>query len=342
MTLANPGTLGGTANQSLVLNFNHPCKEFIWTAKLGAFNGSSVAWFLAYTNKDGEANWDVAKQDAANALASAMVSVEAASPWTATDASVSEVSFNPASDPISTQVIDGTTWKFVCVNTTNLVADDEQTVFILKNPITLGTINLAAGLVDVTVELDFQDEEFPLPDGCPTVTVTVAEHTLSLVNLSVPVVSGFSTVVTDRRLTADKSNDIRVVMPHNYGLTLDGKGNLVSQCNIVLNSHDRFQKREGNYFNYVQPHQHHSRTPCDGINVYSFALHPEQHQPTGSANMSRIDNTRLNFISVDSERPNSTSFAPLHYTMNTELWVFAINYNVLRIMSGMGGLAYSN
>jgi len=326
------------------LNFNHPCKEFIWVTKLGAFNGkgaSGQAWFLAYTHKNTEAGWDVAKQDAANALASAMVSVEAEEPWTATDADVATVTFAPATDPISTQVIGGTTWKFVCLNTTNLAADDEQTVFILKNPITLGSLNLAAGLVDVTVELDFQDEEVPLPEGCPTVSVTVAEHTLSLVNLSIPLVSGFTSTFVDRRLTADKSNDVRVVMPSNYGLTLDGKGNLVTECTIQLNSHPRFKEREGNYFNYVQPYQHHSRTPCDGVNVYSFALHPEQHQPTGSANMSRIDNTRLQFRSIDSERPNST-FAPLHYTLDTEFWIFALNYNVLRIMSGMGGLAYSN
>jgi hypothetical protein len=61
------------------------------------------------------------------------------------------------------------------------------------------------------------------------------------------------------------------------------------------------------------------------INVYSFALKPEEHQPSGTCNFSRIDNAQLVFDSATS--------------VGT---VYSVNYNVLRIMSGMGGLAYSN
>ena len=63
------------------------------------------------------------------------------------------------------------------------------------------------------------------------------------------------------------------------------------------------------------------------INVYSFALKPEEHQPSGTCNFSRIDNAKLNFTA-----------SPHSGTMS----IYAVNYNVLRIMSGMGGLAYSN
>jgi hypothetical protein len=81
------------------------------------------------------------------------------------------------------------------------------------------------------------------------------------------------------------------------------------------------------------------------INVYSFAIQPEEHQPSGTCNFSRIDNATL---VIDSIRPyvapgNPTdvgSFPSKAYPYNFRL--YAVNYNIFRIMSGMGGLAYSN
>ena len=101
---------------------------------------------------------------------------------------------------------------------------------------------------------------------------------------------------------------------------------------LQLNGHDRFSQRNGTYFNVVQPYQHHSNVPATGVNCYSFALKPEEQQPSGSANMSRIDNATLQ-LNVTSDMSSGT---------NPVVKVFATNYNVLRIMSGMGGLAYSN
>merc|ERR1712093_272337 len=125
----------------------------------------------------------------------------------------------------------------------------------------------------------------------------------------------------------------------NYGLRLDGKGNAVNSANLQLNGHDRMSVREGSYFNYYTTRAH-TRTPCDGVNVYSFALNPETHQPSGTCNMSRIDSTLLVVSFADSLRA-SANFK-LDYGKDSLFYVFAVNYNVLRIMSGMGGLAYSN
>jgi len=99
---------------------------------------------------------------------------------------------------------------------------------------------------------------------------------------------------------------------------------------LVLNGHDRFSERDLRYFTRTQVWQHHtgygSITRQDTIAVYSFALKPEEHQPSGTCNFSRIDNAQL------------VSSIELENNIN----VYAVNYNVLRIMSGMGGLAYSN
>ena len=105
--------------------------------------------------------------------------------------------------------------------------------------------------------------------------------------------------------------------------------NPVTLAKIQLNGNDRFAERRGGYFSLVQPYQHHDYTPTiynNGINVYSFAIKPEEHQPSGTLNMSRIDTAVLNVAS----------------SVSGTIYIFTVNYNVLRILSGMGGLAYSN
>ena len=109
--------------------------------------------------------------------------------------------------------------------------------------------------------------------------------------------------------------------------------NPVVTAKLQLNGQDRFSEREGTYFDLVQPFQHHTRSPDTGINVYSFALRPEEHQPSGSCNFSRIDNATLQLV---------LSNATVEGTKTAKVRVYATNYNVLRVMSGMGGLAYSN
>jgi hypothetical protein len=135
----------------------------------------------------------------------------------------------------------------------------------------------------------------------------------------------------------NKNNDVNAsklwncfVTPKDVSNKLYTKGgtNLTNSAQLKLNGNDRFAQRNGSYFNLVQPYQHHTNIPMrnPGINVYSFALKPEEHQPSGTLNMSRIDSAQL---SIDHSSAGS-------------LYVYAVNYNVLRILSGMGGLAYSN
>ncbi len=109
--------------------------------------------------------------------------------------------------------------------------------------------------------------------------------------------------------------------------------NPVVTAKLQLNGQDRFSEREGSYFDVVQPFQHHTRNPDTGINVYSFALRPEEHQPSGSCNFSRIDNAVLQLV---------LSAGAVSGTATSKVRVYAVNYNVLRVMSGMAGVAYSN
>ena len=111
---------------------------------------------------------------------------------------------------------------------------------------------------------------------------------------------------------------------------LDLSNDVMETAKLQLNGHDRFAERDARYFRLVQPFQHHTRVPTRPIYVYSFALKPEEHQPSGTCNFSRIDNATLN---VKLAGGSGETY---------EMLVFAVSYNVLRIMSGMGGLAYSN
>jgi len=149
---------------------------------------------------------------------------------------------------------------------------------------------------------------------------------------------------------------------------------------LNLNGQDRFARRVARYFSQLQVWQYHSGYGSlttgdvdmdflkDGnqndqfpeqnfvtqpVYIYSFALKPEEHQPSGTCNFSRIDSATLNFTGLSTaEQPMEGS---RYYEIDDkvfkiketiyqpkEIHVFAVNYNVLRIMSGMGGLAYSN
>lgn len=101
-----------------------------------------------------------------------------------------------------------------------------------------------------------------------------------------------------------------------------------TSVNLVLNGTQRFSERKGSYFRLVQPYQHHTRTPNRHIHCYSFALNPEEHQPSGQINLSRIDNAA--FIFNFNER-----------VTRGRIKVFAFGYNVLRIQSGLAGIAFA-
>jgi len=122
-------------------------------------------------------------------------------------------------------------------------------------------------------------------------------------------------------------------------ITFDYGQNPTSVAKLQLNGQDRFTERQGDYFNYVQPYQHHTRGPSIGINIYSFSLKPEEHQPSGTCNFSRIDTANL-FLTLNTTDIRGTT--QINAANPAKIRIYATNYNVLRIMSGMGGLAYSN
>ena len=147
-------------------------------------------------------------------------------------------------------------------------------------------------------------------------------------------------------------NESSFTMTHNtqYGVNNPNEINPFSTSALDFNGYSRVSKTDGYYFNYYQPMKHRN-TPTDGINVYSFGLNPEEHQPSGTCNFSKIPSVIMNFelnpnifkYKLSEVRPDIVkgSLEDIEMTTSVTIHIFAISYNILRIIGGFGGLAYS-
>lgn len=346
-------TITGNAKSSNIqykskLGFNHPTKELIWVVRNSTFVGddrSSGSFgvghrFLCYTNNDNDWN-SIALRDAANNIANGMISIgNEGVPGPATiSAPIVKYTINSAVTTIDLKTRVDHDIRFNIFHT-GAATEINLTRYPLYTGLPSATgatgFNFADYIDEVQVNIDGDNQ---------TITATAIVHNLSLTDVSIPVDS--NNLIDNRWNSITNStgnpNDVFVIQPSNYGLRLDGKGNPVAEAGLQLNGNDRFDPRLGGYFNYVQPYECHTHTPADGVNVYSFGLHPEQHQPSGTCNLSRIDNTVLILRLSDPLRNTFGKTSLLQIDVSdSKLWTFAFSYNVLRIMSGMGGLAYSN
>ena len=320
----------GSESQTVTLDFNHPCKELIWAARVGLWNGSSDSKFLGYT---ADGNWDKQLKTIAENLVVGALTFSAGDEGSTTQLAAPEGATEGAVNAVV--VVPVTSSANLVVNFT-YTSDGASTIYMKKAPLVLSGVNLLSKVyaVELVGSIAVNGDD---TDTFTVLNVNVTDHGLTMNDVSSPV-----SAMTDTRDAAFTGNDVHIVQLNNYGLRLDGSGNMVTEGNLVLNGHDRFSKREGSWFNYVQPAQAHTRTPADGVNVYSFALHAEQHQPNGTTNMSRIDSARLIFKVSDVYRTKRPGGVAIDIFTGTVLYIAVVNYNILRIMSGMGGLAYSS
>lgn len=111
----------------------------------------------------------------------------------------------------------------------------------------------------------------------------------------------------------------------------DKEENVMLNAKIMFNGLDRIETKSAEYFNLIQPYQHHSLIPTQGIYCYSFSMNPEHFQPSGACNLARVRKTQLR-----------TELVPSVYKRRSyDLHVYITSYNFLRIMGGMAGVAYA-
>merc|ERR1712100_679882 len=162
-------------------------------------------------------------------------------------------------------------------------------------------------------------------EGAQTMWNLGSEDANADVDLAVvPVIGAANTFVNTNSLGCPSydAGGSKTASPINFAEEVVGN---LDTFKLVLNGQDRFKEQSGKYFNQVQPYQHHSGCPMPGVYSYSFALKPEEHQPTGTCNFSRIDNAQ---VAVKCRNVGGAT--------SKNLDIFAVNYNVLRVQSGMG------
>jgi len=293
------------ASNKYRLNFNHPSKYLVWAPHLERYN-SRTRW-VAYAF---DGNWNAARDRFAKVVAAAA----SAGAAMAGNGSISATCTAPVAvgdlvEPVRPVggLFDRLEVKFVA-----------QSATAVNGPVQIASSrdNLLENAIVTRNDLTMED-----------LSMTV-DQLAALAGVNAGVLAAYA---------------LQVVNYHNYGNFIDGSDNPVINAKLQLNGHDRFQARDGNYFNYVQPAQHFSNTPADGINVYSFALKAEDHQPTGTCNFSRIDNATLQVDCGMNNAPRADYVAKyIGNSSNSVVNIFVTSYNVLRVMSGMAGTAYSN
>jgi len=306
-------------NNKYRLNFNHPSKYLVWAPHLGKYT-SALPYAVYSPTPAGSSEWKTQLDNFAKLMwiATRQGVTVGATPntWTV------QIPTNPAGGDVA-QPTTNDTWVNASVINKYVKAQ-----FLFSTTLSGGATTFPANIENVVL----LENSFAIDDV--SYGRTGNADLLSFVNSGAsipPAVTNFMNY-----------NSILVTDQFNYGNNLDGTDNPCVQAKLQLNGSDRFQTRDGYYFNYVQPWQHFTNTPADGINVYSFALKPEEHQPSGTCNFSRIDNATLQVWLGENNTTGTGAYGPIHLTGGDVFNIYTVNYNVLRVMAGMAGAAYSN
>lgn len=302
-----------------ILDYNHPTKEIIWAYKNGNYVSSKR--FVYYTNSNDWSDELPGTSITPVIEASTKILYESIS-----------VGFNPVN------LVGGSWTAILAGSSVSPVVGNAGNISIINYSTSIIYVNNNSLVIDSTYGITNKITADVIVNSDTTLTINYITSGITVRDLSIP----YDTMSDTRYLPVDPL----VNQFSNYGILIDGTVNPVINALIQFNGHNRFDQEPGAYFNYVQPYKYHSNTPKDGINVYSFALYPEQHQPSGTANLSRIDSVTLTLQIGDSTivtgNITDSSLPQINLLdIGNQLWIFGANYNILRIMSGYCALAYS-
>jgi hypothetical protein len=357
----------GTMTQQLF--FNHPVKALFWALQVGSYQGNT---FLAYSNTP---DWSTALEIAAQSIALGRAALDNLNNVIFDASGVPSTYTFQYTGPAAVTLVQSATSSpgpNYSVYQSNVLFPSNVVVTVVgAAPTGIYVLNTGANgtpsggiLTPKTANVNTDDLALKvlinsyafLVTSTSTVVTPVAlnfgQANLVSNGLTIQDISKPLEKFNDNRNVVVKQTDVVVWQHHNHGLLINETINPVVAANIKLNGHDRFSVRGGSYFNYLQPWQHFVRTPDDGVNVYSFAIKPIEHQPSGACNFSRIDTAQLNLWFEELSRKNASILNRAEFLgiipgltntiPNTQLFIYALNYNVLRVMSGMAGLAYSS
>ncbi|ARF10616.1 NCLDV major capsid protein [Hokovirus HKV1] len=203
------------------------------------------------------------------------------------------------------------------VDTFYIINNNDNKVYVNTSSLKIGELNIT-GKINVIVTINKEGN----------IIINELTTSITIMDISIPTTQMIDTRVND-------SLDSIVYQFNNYGLYIDGSGSQIKSARILFNGLERITKLSYLYYNYLQPLEHHTNIPCNGIMSYSFALEPEKIQPSGFANFSRIEKIELELF-YDNIEYNNYKF--LNHDLENNLYIYATNYNILRIDNGFSGL----
>ena len=284
--------------QKCNLSFGHPIKELIWVLHNGNYFNNKDKKFLCYSHTD---DWsrEIKKASKELLLNSIILLFQEENP---------PKKFFEKIEPLTETV--SRNKKILVKN-----GSKDKTLWINTDSLKRNSCSIT-DKITATIIVTCQNE----------ILIDDFSSDINISDVSIPI-----NEMTDNRV---KRNDVIINQFNNYGLLLNGKINPIGYSKLEINGRDRVERRNGNFFNYLQPEMHHSNSPCDGINVYSFALFPEDHQPSGTMNFSKIDKKVLKiWLSMPKKDINLLK-------QHSMVHCLALSYNIWRVTAGLSSVAY--
>lgn len=314
------------------LNFCHPVKSLYFVTILGNYQGRR---FMVYEDHD----WEKARYNAAKLLLLSQydldefgyfndVCIEEGGEEYIGECGLTYTAINPASPKEEPR------YCFNDTVTAERFLDGRCKIGLLscgqpllKRPRDIDLRDKVEGVIRIYTDYDNNEAVYPEVER-------ITRNDLTITDLSVPI----DKYEFDNRCPYIRDFDLIVWQHNNYGLLIDGTINPITKVLLQINSQDRQTVRIGMWYDTVEPYMHFPNSPCDGLNVFPFGLEPTIHQPTGSCNFSRVDNCQLNlWFSEFSDH----GYCDVFSDSDNKVYIYAMNYNILRIIGGMGGLAFA-
>jgi hypothetical protein len=289
------------------LHFNHPTKEIIFATR--NVNFISKRKYLGY----GETTNDIIDNSAKAYVERLITLTEPSYSYIMFDESTSEITI------IKQNIMNRLQISFINKNSTEINKLKGLKIYIPKLSRTYENENfdLSSYINNAIIKITHEDGNNIMINACSI------EHTLTINNVSKPY-DEFKFIRDNENLNYEHQL-VTIMQPTNYGVNLDGSINPIDKCSIQINGIIKVDEQDDIYFNTYQPFNYHTRIPSDGINVYSFALYPEQLQPSGSINFSNLEHVNL----ITKFKQNMVEL---------EMHVFGISYNILKTTMGKGEL----
>jgi len=291
-----------SVNTKINLTFNKPTKYMIWYAQLSKYTERSK--FMSWAADD---NWEASRNEFAKLV------------WLITRDGLD------VSDPNNPIINFGS--GYVNIGTQPPIVSGGNTL-----------LQSLAAKVSAVILFATTDGSGDVVADATTDNVALITNTITFEDMSTTIdtfkADALSTATQDAFMDIHTNNIIDIF---NYGNFINRSDNPIISSSFQLNGKNRFQERDGFFYNYLQSYYYFKNSPKDGVNIYTFSLYPEELQPSGTINLGNVNSKDL-LISLG--KYNNTYDNYLSYFGTGNIRIFALGYNNLKIFKGIAGLAY--